>query len=272
MIFEIDSSLVGPNEVRANPDLKKAAQEAYDTSQSGPYASLPYTLAYASLTYIFPSSMHQKILVKLPKTHTSRDEVLAKQFADPKRGQIEYIFDVGMWSPYFKPETGKVYGTLLMMLQLPLSKGNIHISSPSVHDKPLINPQYFEGTGGEIDLAIMEQAQHFAAKIGRTAPLSNLIRKRVFPPDTEGGDQDFTPWIRETLVSDWHPVGTCGMGGHTGIKGGVVDERLRVYGVKGLRVADASIMPLHICSHPQATIYAIGEKAADMILEDRQGE
>ena len=52
-------------------------------------------------------------------------------------------------------------------------------------------------------------------------------------------------------------------------QGGVVDERLVVYGVKGLRVVDASIIPLHICSHPQATIYAIAEKAASMILEDR---
>ena len=60
------------------------------------------------------------------------------------------------------------------------------------------------------------------------------------------------------------------MGGREGIKGGVVDARLRVYGVKGLRVADASIIPLQIASHPQATIYAIAEKAASMILEDRK--
>ena len=58
------------------------------------------------------------------------------------------------------------------------------------------------------------------------------------------------------------------MGGKDGIKGGVIDDRLRVYGVKGLRVADASIMPLHIAAHPQATIYGIGEKAASLIRED----
>jgi choline dehydrogenase-like flavoprotein len=55
------------------------------------------------------------------------------------------------------------------------------------------------------------------------------------------------------------------MGGHHGISGGVLDARLRVYGVKGLRVADASVMPLHICSHPQATVYAIAEVCIDLI-------
>ena len=60
------------------------------------------------------------------------------------------------------------------------------------------------------------------------------------------------------------------MGGHLGIKAGVVDERLRVYGVRGLRVADASIMPLQISAHLQATVYAIAEKASHMILEDRR--
>lgn len=88
-------------------------------------------------------------------------------------------------------------------------------------------------------------------------------------------------------MTDWHPVGTCAMGGdegggHGGMaggdrkgggvdegrKGGVVDSRLRVYGVHGLRVCDASIMPLQIAAHLQATVYAIGEKGADMIKED----
>lgn len=58
------------------------------------------------------------------------------------------------------------------------------------------------------------------------------------------------------------------MGGSGGARDGVVDEHLRVYGVHGLRVIDASIMPLQIGAHPQATVYAIAEKGAAMIIED----
>lgn len=95
---------------------------------------------------------------------------------------------------------------------------------------------------------------------------------RVFPPapSSENGDtdEDFSDWVRDTTITDWHPVGTCAMGGSGGKANGVVDSRLRVYGVKGLRVVDASIMPLQISAHLQATVYAIGEKGASMIMED----
>lgn len=79
-------------------------------------------------------------------------------------------------------------------------------------------------------------------------------------------------WVVNTTITDWHPVGTCAMGGHRGMEGGVVDKRLRVYGVRGLRVVDASIMPLQISGHLQATVYAIAEKGAAMILEDARRE
>ncbi|KAF2259272.1 putative choline dehydrogenase [Lojkania enalia] len=280
MIYELDPSLTGPDELRSDPTLFQSAQHAYETSRSGPLAMLPCALSYASLPQVIPSQPFNTILTKLPQPRTPRDTVLLRQFIQPRRGQIEYIFDLGNWSPQYISTPGVRYGTLLMMLQLPLSQGSIHISSghsltrkPTTHDEPLIDPKYFAGPHGALDFEIMNAAQAFGHRICRTAPLSSIIRRRVFPPEpqslAEDEDEDFRPWIRASCITDWHPIGTCAMGGREGIAAGVVDARLRVYGVKGLRVADASVMPLHICSHPQATVYAIGEKAASMILEDR---
>ena len=167
---------------------------------------------------------------------------------------------------------------MMLMLQYPFSVGNIHIpaSSPTNEpttsdDKPVINPRYYEGPGGEVDFLTMAAAQKFGHKICETKPLKDMIVKRVFPPLPDDGgvkDESWNDWVRDTTMTDWHPVGTCAMGGDEGMEGGVVDERLRVYGVKGLRVCDASVMPLQIAAHLQATVYAIAEKGADMIRED----
>ena len=178
-------------------------------------------------------------------------------------------------------------------------------------DKPIIDPQYFGGGGGKIDFECMAQSQRFGDQICKTAPLSDIIVQRVFPPApapafaaaepespaaaaaakrTNGttehlnnnynnnddsptspprlsSEEDFHTWVRDTTITDWHPMGTCAMAPSVSA-GGVVDSRLRVHGVKGLRVVDASVMPLQISAHLQATVYAIGEKGAQMVRED----
>ncbi|OCK80451.1 GMC oxidoreductase [Lepidopterella palustris CBS 459.81] len=278
MVYELDPSIVGPDELRINAELAEAADLAYSTTQSGIRAMLPCALSYVPVSYIMPSQEFSNLTSRISaQIRSERDAVLAKQFCSNKRrGQIEYLFDVGNWNPYFKSEPGKVYGTMLMMLQLPFTKGSIHIppkkasGSSTINDRPVINPQYYAGPGGKVDFEIMTLAQRFAENICSTSPLSSIIRTRAFPPAAAPavGEEDFTEFVRNYTITDWHPIGTCGMGGLAGITTGVVDDRLRVYGAKGLRVVDASIMPLHICSHPQATIYAIAEKAASMILED----
>ena len=274
-VYEIDPSISGPDDLRADPILAEAADSAYETSRIGIRAMLPSALSYVSLSQIMPTADLLSFRSRLQTPHHSvRDRVLGSQLSpDMQRGQVEFLFDVGNWSPYFKSEPGKKYGTMLQMLQLPFSAGSIHIKSSSIQDQPVIDPQYYCGPGGEIDFEIMSKAQNLADRICRTMPLSTIVRGRAFPfPSSPYSsieqEEDFSSWVRSNTITDWHPVGTCAMGGSEGIEGGVVDERLQVYGVKSLRVADASIMPLHICSHPQATIYAIGEKAAAMILED----
>ena len=299
MIYEIDPSIPTPEALRADPALAKAADDEYTATQSGIRTAVGYSAAYVPMSHYTSPSELSALVSKLPNTTSSastarqRDQILAQRFSDSKRarGQIEFLFDVSNFSPFFKSQPGKRYGTMMQMLQYPFSVGSIHIppaaasfsggrQSTTSDDKPVIDPRYYIGPGGHVDFLSMVAAQKFGHKICSTPPMADMIVKRVFPPaptpagnsNGHGGstddDEDFSAWVRDTTMTDWHPVGTCAMGGSGGKADGVVDGRLRVYGVKRLRVVDASVMPLQISAHLQATVYAIGEKGASMVLDD----
>lgn len=289
MIYEIDPSIITPDDLRADPVLAEAADLTYATSQSGPRTAVPSSIAYLPLAQIIPADTLADLASSLPITHspTLRETILARRLSpDSHLGHVEFNFDLSNYNPHYTSLPGKKYATMLQMLQYPFSKGSIHIpparnGTPTTsNDNPVIDPKYYSGPGGAVDFRTMVAAQKLAHRICSTKPLSNIIIARVFPPpprddhadkncNVEEQKEDFTAWVRDSTLTDWHPVGTCAMGRKG--DGGVVDARLRVHGVRGLRVVDASVMPLQISAHIQATVYAIAEKGAAMILEDWEG-
>lgn len=285
-IFEVDPSLANPDDLKFDDRAADAARKQYLQDGSGPLSILPCSMCYLPVSHFVSADTVAMMASKagsLKCGPLEHNPILQSRFTK-KLGQVEYIFDLGNWSPYFQPDAsnGKKYGTMLQILQYPFSRGSIHIrpssaepskapSSPNALDKPLIDPGYYAGPHGELDLEIMTHGARFVNSICGASPLSSIIRGRVFPPASDD-DASLRDWAAHNTMTDWHPVGTCAMGGSGGIKTGVVDERLNVYGVKGLRVVDASIMPLQISAHLQATVYAIAEKGADMILEDVKNE
>ncbi len=99
-----------------------------------------------------------------------------------------------------------------------------------------------------------------------SAPLLDEFRdEELLPGDSVQTDDEILDYIRREAISVFHPVGTCKMG-HDELA--VVDERLRVQGVRGLRIADASIMPTILSGNTHAACVAIAEKCADMLFED----
>lgn len=274
-IFEVDPSLENPDDLAKDEDIAKVALEQYRKDHSGRLTILPCSICYIPFNRIVPGTRladFREVAALTESTDAPRRKVLEDRLdGKANLGQIEYIFDLGNWSPMFSEEAGKKYGTLLQILQYPFSVGSIHVKSASATDAPQIDPGYYRGKHGELDLQVMKDCLRFGRKITQTEPLASIVRGPASPAaDTLNKPEDAEAWVVENTITDWHPVGTCSMGGAGGIKDGVVDERLRVYGVEGLRVIDASVMPLQISAHLQATIYAIAEKGSAMILEDNE--
>ncbi|QPC59540.1 hypothetical protein HYE67_001771 [Fusarium culmorum] len=277
-IFEVDPSLANRDDLQKDEKLALAAQEQYAQTADGPLTVLPVSICYVPLAHFVPkdtlSSLHAEA-DQISEFDADKHDILTHRLnGNSKLGQIEYIFDLGNWNPYFQGEEGKKYGTMLQILQYPFSVGSIHIrpshsgSSPA-EQSPDIDPKYYEGTHGKLDMEVMKHCLQFVQKIVNAEPLSKIIHAPASPAAAAYNDDKLMEeWITQNTITDWHPVGTCAMGGRAGIEGGVVDERLRVYGVRGLRVVDASVMPLQVSAHIQATVYAIAEKAAHMIIED----
>jgi choline dehydrogenase len=128
---------------------------------------------------------------------------------------------------------------------------------------PSIRPNYLST---ESDIATLLAGVRYARRLAATPAFELYRGDEVWPGAEKQTDEQLTAFIRERIETLYHPVGTCKMGSDTM---GVVDDQLRVRGVTGLRVADASIMPNIIGGHTHAPATMIGEKVADLI---RAGE
>lgn len=147
----------------------------------------------------------------------------------------------------------------------PESRGEIRLASSDARAYPKIIPNYLST---ETDCRTIVAGVNIARSIARHAPLDSKISEEFRPhPDLDMNDYDATlDWTRNNTASIYHPTGTCKMG--QGIDA-VVDERLRVHGIRGLRVADCSIMPEIVSGNTNAPAIMIGEKASDMIIAER---
>ena len=110
-----------------------------------------------------------------------------------------------------------------------------------------------------------------AREIVSQSGLSQWAGRELFPGEDVQSDEEIADYIRRTHNTVYHPAGSCRMGPATDADS-PLDPQLRVKGVSGLRVADASVMPELVTVNPNITVYMIGERAAELIREERAGE
>lgn len=272
--------------IRQEPEALQQAIQEYETMQSGPLSSCGvYSYAYLPVLE-HASDEGQKALKMLldrnrPASGNSSESARARAYYDvaeatlidqeePSGAYVSALaqITIPLDADAEKPPAalpGK-FITIGSMLSQPLSRGSVHIRSKNPFAHPIIDPNYLSHP---IDVEIMAHHILQTKKIAGLSPFNNLLEKPLAHRDPAADFTDLEAakaYARRNAISMWHLGGTCAMLPKD--KAGVVDTSLKVYGVKNLRVVDASAIPLISTANLQATVYAFAEKAADIIKKD----
>lgn len=188
------------------------------------------------------------------------------------QAHIEYLYESNFYPNYPTPQyTPQQYNTtyisLTAALVAPQSRGSVSVKSNSNTDPPQIDLQYYTDPADQA-LAIYA-FKNLRRILNQFATYNFTIgpnNGEVSPGPSVQSDEEILNYIRETAVTVWHASGTCAMLPQE--EGGVVDSRLKVYGVNNLRIVDASVFPIIPDQHIQAATYMLAEKAADIIKAD----
>ncbi|UNI24682.1 hypothetical protein JDV02_010412 [Purpureocillium takamizusanense] len=242
--------------------LKQNAIAAYNRDKTGPIGSGLLELVG------FP-----RIDERLEKHEEYRAAKAANGGLDPfgPAGQPHFELDfVGMFSTAFQwhypvPEEGS-YMTVIVDLLRPLSEGEVTLNSPSPLVQPNINLNFF---GNNLDILAMREGVRWTYDLLMTGAGFKDIFVSEYPWKMPlDSDAEMTRAVLDRSQTGFHPCGTARLS--KSIHQGVVDSNLRVHGVKNLRVADASVIPVIPDCRIQNSVYMIGEKGADLIKGDHK--
>lgn len=226
-VYEVDASLSTRDDWCQDVAKAQAAREAYAASRSGPLTVAASSLCYVSLEQVVSPAAWARFQARaraLPLDDDDddddglRDTIRRRRFAAaaegrPALGQMEYFFDLGNSSLSFpgahhqagqenNNDNNKKYATVLQMLQFPFSRGSVHIRSDNPRDDPVIDPRFYEGPGGALDLDVMVECAKFGEKITLTPPLAGIVRGRGAPA-AEKGDEGWRDWLVKESTTDW---------------------------------------------------------------------
>ena len=198
---------------------------------------------------------------------TVMNNVQAYLKTDPseKMPDLQFLFrvaplDAGPYLPPFKPAFLDGYGVRAVVLR-PESRGKLSLASADPRAPIRIEPNFFSR---DKDLKVIRDGIRMAREVLAQSPLTRFGGVESAPGSGKASDADLTAYIRATATTVYHPLGTCKMGGERD-ETAVVDPELKLRGIEGLRVVDASVMPDLVGGNINAPVIMVAEKAADMI-------
>ncbi|KAI1264450.1 oxidoreductase [Xylariaceae sp. FL1019] len=268
---------------RQEPDAIGEAMARYMQHREGPLTSAGIlTYAYLPIVESVSGAGREEIVQLINNNRpaaavTGKDDRVRRYYSiaesmllDPMQASGAYITALGQDPIAPDPATGEPsppqpgnYFTIGTILAQPLSRGTVHIVSNDYADLPKIDPQYLSNP---IDVEVFSKHILYIRSIASSSPLNDILKKPLqgWSPLADYTDlASAKRYMESRTISMWHPAGTCSMLPEE--IGGVVDPTLRVYGVSNLRVVDSSVVPLLPPGNLQSTVYAVAERAADLI-------
>lgn len=282
--YEVKDGIATADILRRDPKAAQAAMAEYMSKKTGPMTSTAIA-AFAFMPIVDfltpddagPAALKQLLEKHLSNTPTIHHGFIRSILQDPTETSASMFMTpvyakLGTEPIIPNPTTQSVpegnYITICTSVLHPFSRGSTHISSPSAYSPPLINPAYLSHP---LDAELFAYHILFLETIASTDPLASFLkpsgrRNPAAPPLTSV--EAAKEFLRASAISNWHPTSSCTMLPRE--TGGVVDPRLRVYGTKNLMVVDASVLPIVPRGNPQSSVYAVAERAVDLIREDLQ--
>lgn len=240
----------------SNETFATEARAQYDQGRAGPYTSptgdflafLPLTVYSNAGSEIHASALHQNTTAYLPNDAP----------AEVKRG---YQRERKILNDKLKANDSAVLeliwadGAFILGLQHPYSRGSVKAVSANVFDSVIADAGFLRNP---LDVTMLAEGIRFVRELMSTDAMSSLAPSELVPGANITSDAALEQFIRSSAETLYHPAGSCKMGARE--EGGVVGQDLKVYGVEGLRVVDASMMPLIPATHLMTTVYAVAEK------------
>ncbi|KAL7796478.1 hypothetical protein V8C37DRAFT_371821 [Trichoderma ceciliae] len=280
--FEVNPEIPSGDVLR-DSNLLNALIEQFQDGGKGPLGQSNISVAYSPLADsegVCSEDARKTLFASYGEhTQTLDGEVVRKLLEESDEPTVEYFLFPGQvhtvldnpasMADYLLPTSPENYLTVMTMLNHPFSRGSVHISSADVDKLPTWNPNF---NSNPLDLEISARHVQFVELLLRTSPFGDIFKHNGARIPQVKGDtlEDAREVVRQSQVSDFHPA--CSLAMKPRDQGGVVDQRLRVYGTRGLRVVDASVFPLQPAGNIQSMVYVVAEKAADLIKEDRKAK
>ncbi|MBE3042298.1 GMC family oxidoreductase [Candidatus Bathyarchaeota archaeon] len=269
-VYQLRDGFMSFDNIQANETYAEEQLELWKAGELGAYDYTGSGYAFMNWPQVTTEAEVAELKVLAEEAVAADPHVVMKMklelASDMSVPQMELVFSDGHagskgYPKKGEPGFGSQFSTLISALQHPFSRGSVHVNAADPTGPPAIDPRFFTN---EHDVRALVAQLKYARRAAGTAPMADLWQGEDVPGADVTDDEALRKYVLESTLSIFHPVGTCAMLPEK--DQGVVDSELRVHGVEGLRVVDASVIPMLISAHIQTAVYGIAEIAAQKMI------